>query len=667
VTTTDAAAAAIESAYQLLGLIFEANDLIEFRTIGGPGGLRDWVPQAKASRVIAQLAATVAKGQHVYFGANPRSGRGGKATDVALARCLFADFDGGTTVEQARMAWREANIPEPTVVVQTGGGIHAWWRLAEPMTDLAEWTRYQKALAHRLGSDSSVTDAPRVMRLPGFVNWKYAHQPLCVVHESEADHLWTLDEFPAPQEGGTVLMPPAATPVAGSLSDLSRRFLEEGFIMRQGRRTTVFTVACDMKARGWSIAEAGPRIMARAATLGLTADELIDLNQRQIPNAFAAERKAVSGPAEAVQAVEPPPAAPAARLQPVPICALVARCPELRRPVIEGLLRTGETLNLISSPKMGKSFLVNQLAICVARGEPWMGFQIPKAGRVLIVDNELHPETSADRIPKLCAAQGIPFESLADRLDILNLRGDLVDFDGLGARLFDHCAAGQYTVVILDAFYRFLPARTDENDNGSMARIYNQVDKWARTLDCAFVMIHHTSKGDQAGKGVTDVGAGAGSMSRAADSHLILRHHREEGHVVLDAAVRSFAPIEPRVLRWAYPLFHMAPHLDPKDLAKPGKKDADDDGWSAQRFVEECFRVETKQANGATVWLDREAMSGAELRATAEAMKLTKGRAESLRTLALGSGLIEKQGSTKGVIWVRRTHPAAVNNSNGDA
>jgi hypothetical protein len=111
----------------------------------------------------------------------------------------------------------------------------------------------------------------------------------------------------------------------------------------------------------------------------------------------------------------------------------------------------------------------------------------------------------------------------------------------------------------------------------------------------------------------------------------------------------------------------MAPHLDPKDLAKPGKKDADDDGWSAQRFVEECFRVETKQANGATVWLDREAMSGAELRATAEAMKLTKGRAESLRTLALGSGLIEKQGSTKGVVWVRRTHPAAVNNSNGDA
>jgi hypothetical protein len=29
--------------------------------------------------------------------------------------------------------------------------------------------------------------------------------------------------------------------------------------------------------------------------------------------------------------------------------------------------------------------------------------------------------------------------------------------------------------------------------------------------------------------------------------------------------------------------------------------------------------------------------------------------------------LIEKQGSTKGVVWVRRTHPAAVNNSNGDA
>ncbi len=43
----------------------------------------------------------------------------------------------------------------------------------------------------------------------------------------------------------------------------------------------------------------------------------------------------------------------------------------------------------------------------------------------------------------------------------------------------------------------------------------------------------------QAGKAITDVGAGAGSQSRATDTHLILRPHEEKNCAVLDAAVRS--------------------------------------------------------------------------------------------------------------------------------
>ena len=193
---------------------------------------RSWARPGRSSetprRAIAKLA-TLGHGTQVYFGANPRRRRGGKAEDVAIARCLFADFDGGTTVEQARIRWAEACIPEPTVIVITGGGVHAWWRLQEPMEDLALWTQHQKALARRLGSDQSVTDAPRIMRLPGFVNWKYAHQPLCVVESCDPDNAYSLDEFPDP----TQFVEPAAAPVepepiaAGTLSDLSRRFLGE--------------------------------------------------------------------------------------------------------------------------------------------------------------------------------------------------------------------------------------------------------------------------------------------------------------------------------------------------------------------------------------------------------------------------------------------------------
>ena len=54
-----------------------------------------------------------------------------------------------------------------------------------------------------------------------------------------------------------------------------------------------------------------------------------------------------------------------------------------------------------------------------------------------------------------------------------------------------------------------MPAGADENDNATMAGLYNALDCYADALGAAFVNIHHSSKGDQSGKAVTDVGAGA--------------------------------------------------------------------------------------------------------------------------------------------------------------
>ena len=74
--------------------------------------------------------------------------------------------------------------------------------------------------------------------------------------------------------------------------------------------------------------------------------------------------------------------------------------PQLRPPLIDGILRRGETMNIIASPKVGKSWMVNDLAICVAMGQPWLGMPTVQ-GKVLILDNELHPETMSSRIATL--------------------------------------------------------------------------------------------------------------------------------------------------------------------------------------------------------------------------------------------------------------------------
>lgn len=257
---------------------------------------------------------------------------------------------------------------------------------------------------------------------------------------------------------------------------------------------------------------------------------------------------------------------------------LVRDFPELRPYIIEGLIRQGETMNIIASPKTGKSWLSMGLALSIIAGRKWLERFWTKRGKVLIVDNELHPETSAHRLPWIAKSMQIPTEDYANNLFVANLRGELIDMKKLAVQLGE-IKPGEYSIIILDAWYRFQPEGTDENSNSDVAALYNLLDSVAGKINCAFVCIHHSSKGNQASKGVTDVGSGAGAQARAPDAHLVMRQHEEDGAVVVDAAVRSFAPVKSFCLRWKFPVWELAEDLDPMDIRKEKstRKSADDE------------------------------------------------------------------------------------------
>ena len=253
----------------------------------------------------------------------------------------------------------------------------------------------------------------------------------------------------------------------------------------------------------------------------------------------------------------------------LPLGELVERYPKMKPVLIHGFLRRGETMNIIAPPKTGKSWLVTDLALSVATGTPWFGFPCEK-GKVLIIDNELHPETSANRIPKVVMARGVELKKVQNEIYVDNQRGRLGNIEDLANQIETLKPYG-FKLIIIDAFYRAMPKGTDENDNGTVAGIYNLIDKYAAALDCAFVLIHHTSKGNQSLKSVTDVGAGAGSQSRASDTHVILRRHKEQGCVVMESVVRSFPSVGAVCLRWNWPLWDRDDSLNPEDL--DGKKE----------------------------------------------------------------------------------------------
>lgn len=228
--------------------------------------------------------------------------------------------------------------------------------------------------------------------------------------------------------------------------------------------------------------------------------------------------------------------------------------PTLHPPVIDGLVRQGETCNLIAASKVGKSWLAYVLLLCVATGKRWLDRFNTTKGRVLLIDNELHPPTIANRIPAVGQALELFESEYSDVLDIWPLRGNLRSLNELHAE-FDDIDHGYYRLIVFDARYRFSSEIESENDNAATTRFYNTLDRLAEQTGAALVLIHHSSKGSQTDKNVVDVGAGAGAQARAADCHLVLRDHEEEGVAVLDGAVRSFKPVEPIAVRWQFPLW----------------------------------------------------------------------------------------------------------------
>jgi hypothetical protein len=230
---------------------------------------------------MPKLLELNARGAQCYFGANPRKRSGESKEDgVALARGLFADFDHGVTVEEAWSRIKAAGLPMPTVTIVTGGGVHCWWRLDEPATDAKLWSKLQKQLAQALGSDQSVHDWPRIMRLPGFVNHKYEQKPLAELVDVDAGRVYSLAEL---------------KPATPGMSDATRGFVERGTLAAgNGRRETMFAAACDLRDHGWTPEAAVAVLMPRMRQFfDLSEEEIADC-PRQIHNAWKREPRIVS-------------------------------------------------------------------------------------------------------------------------------------------------------------------------------------------------------------------------------------------------------------------------------------------------------------------------------------------------------------------------------------
>ena len=178
---------------QFQSLLFEPEDVVEIRCLGAGKPVKRWTLAKDLPELYSELHALNAQGYNIYFGANPRKGFGLSGDDnVLLARCLFCDFDhiepgdGCGMLEFIEMDIFCAGLPQPTLAIQSGHGIHTYWRLDEPIEDMAQWTSIQEAMIKTLGSDPVIKNPERIMRLPGFLNVKEKPYRDCFICWSEA-------------------------------------------------------------------------------------------------------------------------------------------------------------------------------------------------------------------------------------------------------------------------------------------------------------------------------------------------------------------------------------------------------------------------------------------------------------------------------------------------
>jgi hypothetical protein len=222
-------------------------------------------------------------------------------------------------------------------------------------------------------------------------------------------------------------------------------------------------------------------------------------------------------------------------------------------PVINELIEVGDKLAVIGPSKTRKSFLLLQIAIAIAAGISTLGFEITKARRVLVVQLEIQPKHYHRRLRKMAWALGISPEDIADRLQVLNLRGKDIDWPMIERTIRN----GKFEVVLFDPLYKL--ANGDENSAQDMKPILARFDSIAQGCGCAVGYVHHDPKGNTSTRAARDRGAGSNVVGRDFDALIALDvHDAIPDAIVIEFLLRNYPPRPDQTAVWEDGCFRLS-------------------------------------------------------------------------------------------------------------
>lgn len=196
---------------------------------------------------------------------------------------------------------------------------------------------------------------------------------------------------------------------------------------------------------------------------------------------------------------------------------------------VTGLLPAEGIHFMIAQPKLGKSWLMTYLGICVAAGKPALGHTVPARRRVWYYYAEDGGRAIQGRVAAICAGMGLASRELVGWLQ-LQPRGEFMNVasDADLARVIAsvkraaHASGKPETIgdlLVLDPFRDIHGA--DENDNTEMSSVMRRLRYVQTALGCTVVVPSHPKKG-QVTTNIVEALRGAGAVSAAADGFMLI-------------------------------------------------------------------------------------------------------------------------------------------------
>lgn len=212
---------------------------------------------------------------------------------------------------------------------------------------------------------------------------------------------------------------------------------------------------------------------------------------------------------------------------------------ETKPPIVEGMLYRGTYL-FVGAPKVGKSFLVAQLAYHVSMGLPLWDYPV-RQGTVLYLALEDNYRRLQERLYRMFGAVENPhlFFSVDAKVIGQGLDAQLESF------LVEH---PETSLVIIDTLQKVRELGGEAYSYASDYKIISMLKAIADKHDICLLLVHHTRKQNADDK--FDTISGTNGLLGAADGAFMLtKACRTESTAVLDASCRDMQDMRFNLIR----------------------------------------------------------------------------------------------------------------------